>query len=61
MITPIEVRERRKALGWSVDELARRSRVGRRTIIRLEAAERKTTAANLAMVEMALDQGAAAK
>ena len=39
MITGIQIRAARGALGWSAEDLAQRSGVVRRTIIRIEATD----------------------
>lgn len=59
--TPLEttirsrLRSLRQARGWTIDELARRSRIGPSTISRLETGERRLAIDNLAALARVLD------
>ena len=59
MITGAQIRCARAALGWSITELAKRTAISARTILRMEAVNRvpSSTPANLNAIKSALEAG----
>ena len=55
-ITPAQSRAARGLLDWPRDELAERSGVNKRTILRFEASEGETRPATLSAIRTALEQ-----
>jgi transcriptional regulator with XRE-family HTH domain len=55
MISPMQCRMARGALGWSIDDLARAARVGASTIARFEHARGVSTTATLTAITQALE------
>jgi transcriptional regulator with XRE-family HTH domain len=54
-LQPMQCRMARVALGWTLDELAAASGVGRRAILRFEQSQSRLHARNAAMVRQALE------
>lgn len=57
MITGIQIRSARAALGWNITRLSNETQVSERTIIRMEAINGvpKSTAANIKIIRLTLE------
>ena len=55
MITPLQSRMARTALGWTVDDLAQRARVGRATVARFEAERVSPNPSTLTVIRLAFE------
>ena len=53
-MTASEIGQRRREIGWTQAELAKRAGVSARTVLRLERGQRDPHPATLAMIEAAL-------
>jgi transcriptional regulator with XRE-family HTH domain len=60
MITPVQCKMARAALGWSSRDLAQRAQVGIATINRFETEARDPNPATLAAIRRALEEGGVA-